>query len=310
MHPGAPLDAGTGGRINCSFMTRTGTDPARREQTRHPRDFGRNRYVYAVVSRRSGGISIGINVNPDKRCNFDCIYCQVDRNVMPPPQPLDLDALFAELDGMLAAARDGSMLAHDRFRDLPDRLKRVRDVALSGDGEPTSVPHFEELAAGVVERVAAADLGHLPVVLITNAAGLDRQGVRKGVARIVATGGQVWAKLDAGTEAFYHKVCGTRVPFRHVLDNLAMAAREHPLTLQTCFFALDGEPPPEGEIDAYIGRVRAILEQGGRIRLIQLYTVARTPAQAVVSPLPEVLLEAIAQRVRAALEGVAVETFA
>ena len=45
----------------------------------HRRKLDENRYVYAVLSRRSGGVSIGVNLNPDKVCNFDCIYCQVDR---------------------------------------------------------------------------------------------------------------------------------------------------------------------------------------------------------------------------------------
>ena len=45
----------------------------------HRRDLGENRYVYAVVSRRARGLSIGVNLNPDKVCNFDCPYCQVDR---------------------------------------------------------------------------------------------------------------------------------------------------------------------------------------------------------------------------------------
>ena len=45
----------------------------------HARLFEHNRFVYPVLSRRSGGISIGVNLNPDKICNFDCIYCQVDR---------------------------------------------------------------------------------------------------------------------------------------------------------------------------------------------------------------------------------------
>jgi len=46
----------------------------------HRRELDENRYVYAVLSRRSGGVSIGINLNPDKVCNFDCIYCRPYRD--------------------------------------------------------------------------------------------------------------------------------------------------------------------------------------------------------------------------------------
>ena len=45
----------------------------------HPRSFEQFRFVYPVVSRRSGGVSIVVNLNPDTTCNFDCVYCQVDR---------------------------------------------------------------------------------------------------------------------------------------------------------------------------------------------------------------------------------------
>ena len=34
--------------------------------TQHQRQFETNRFVYPVLSRRSGGISIGVNLNPDK----------------------------------------------------------------------------------------------------------------------------------------------------------------------------------------------------------------------------------------------------
>ena len=47
--------------------------------TQHERRFEANRFVYPVLSRRSKGLSLGVNLNPDKVCNFDCIYCQVDR---------------------------------------------------------------------------------------------------------------------------------------------------------------------------------------------------------------------------------------
>ncbi|MCL2118521.1 MAG: hypothetical protein FWH27_08870, partial [Planctomycetaceae bacterium] len=43
----------------------------------HPRDFGEQQYVYPVVSRRSRGVSIGINLSLTALCNFHCVYCQV-----------------------------------------------------------------------------------------------------------------------------------------------------------------------------------------------------------------------------------------
>ena len=52
----------------------------------HPRSFAENLYVYPVLSRRAGGISIGINLNRNQFCNFRCIYCQVERDEKYLPQ--------------------------------------------------------------------------------------------------------------------------------------------------------------------------------------------------------------------------------
>ena len=38
------------------------------------RDFLDGRFVYTVISPRARGLSVGVNMNPDKRCNFDCVY--------------------------------------------------------------------------------------------------------------------------------------------------------------------------------------------------------------------------------------------
>jgi len=275
--------------------------PEDREHRSHPRDFGHNRYVYAVLSRRSGGISVGINLNPDKRCNFDCIYCQVDRADMPQPEAVDLERLCAELRRMLATVADGSLAAQPRFADLPIYLKRLKDVALSGDGEPTECPMFAEVVNGVLEVIADSGLGPVPVVLITNGSGLGRMGVREGVDRLMAEGGRVWAKLDAGTPEFFQRVCSTSVPFDRVLKNIAATAQRWPITLQTCWFALDGNAPDDGEVSAYTERVADIIASGGTVSDIQLYTVARAPAQGIVSALSREQLDTVAAPLREAL---------
>jgi wyosine [tRNA(Phe)-imidazoG37] synthetase (radical SAM superfamily) len=260
-----------------------------------------------VLSRRSGGISIGVNLNPDKRCNFDCVYCQVDRTAMPQPETAPAGAVLAELEVMLQAAASGSLFQSPRFADLPPEQQVVKDVALSGDGEPTSAPAFREVAEGAVRAIQKSGL-NLPVVLITNCAGLDRAEVAAGVEAVMLAGGEVWAKLDAGSEEFYATVCGTRVPFTKVLANIGTTARRYPVTLQTCRFRLNGELPPQHDLDAWIGRVREI-SRNGAVAAVQLYTVARTPAEAAVTPLTEEELEAIAAQIRAGLPAIPVHVY-
>ncbi|HET7854477.1 MAG TPA: radical SAM protein, partial [Candidatus Methylomirabilis sp.] len=89
----------------------------------HPRQLDENRYVYAVLSRRSGGVSIGINLNPDKVCNFDCIYCQVDRTTPGRYRRVDLGILEQELRDILAKARSGALFEHPPFSAIPAPLR-------------------------------------------------------------------------------------------------------------------------------------------------------------------------------------------
>src|SRR2546428_8522728 len=100
-------------------------DTAHSLHTRHERTFDANRFVYPVLSRRSGGISIGVNLNPDKICNFDCIYCQVDRTRQSETRFVELEALLAELDHMLGMVASGEIYETERFRETPGPLRRL-----------------------------------------------------------------------------------------------------------------------------------------------------------------------------------------
>jgi len=62
----------------------------------HPRKLHNFNYVYAVLSRRSGGISIGVNLNSDKVCNYGCIYCEVNRKTPGANRQVDIAMLESE----------------------------------------------------------------------------------------------------------------------------------------------------------------------------------------------------------------------
>ena len=94
----------------------------------HSRLFEQNRFVYPVLSRRSGGISLGVNLNPDKVCNFDCIYCQVDRTRQSETRFVELDALLAELDQSLELISSGEIYRTEKFRHTPPALRRLNDI--------------------------------------------------------------------------------------------------------------------------------------------------------------------------------------
>lgn len=262
----------------------------------HPRRWRDFLYVYPVISRRSRGLSIGINLNPDAACNFDCVYCSVDRSLPPKVRRVELPVLAAELEQMVAGRT--ALFEEPEFRSIPAEWRRLNDFAFSGDGEPTASPAFPEAVELVARVRREARLDDVKVVLITDACYLTRPAVAAALAVLDANGGEVWAKLDAGTEEYFRRVNRPNYPLEHVLANIQAAGQSRPLVIQSLFLRLNDAPPPAAEIEAYVGRLRTLLAGGTRIQLVQVYTVARRTAESYATALSEGELESIAGKVR------------
>ncbi len=266
--------------------------------TAHERSFDSNRFVYPVVSRRSAGVSIGVNLNPDKVCNFDCIYCQVDRVEKSETRFVELPELLRELGEMLTLVASGAIYATEKFRDTSAHLRRLNDIAFSGDGEPTTYRNFDEIIAACAELKRKHGLNDVKMVLITNASMFHRPEVQRGLALLDANNGEIWAKLDAGTDEYYHLIDRTTIPFRQVLDNIAAAAQVRPIVIQSLFMRVNDVPPSHAEIDAFCERLNEFSASGGSIKLVQIYTIARRPAESFVTPLSNEEVDVITAKVR------------
>ena len=286
-------------------------DPAaRRAFSEHPRTWQNNRYVYPVVSRRSKGLSIGINLNPDRICNYDCIYCCVDRKIPLPPwasRDVDLSILRAELSAMLTVVTSGAIYNYDPFSAIPQALRRLNDIAFSGDGEPTTCPQFPaavQLAAQLAEaqnpQYPSGENAPIKLVLITNASRFHQPSVRTALAFLDAHHGEIWAKLDAGTPEYFRLIDRTAVPYKRILDNILWCCQTRPTVIQTLLMKVHNAPPAPAEITAYIGQLEHIRASAGAIKLVQLYTIARGTTETYVTPLSADELESIAQQVRSA----------
>ena len=281
------------------------TDPHFLPHRDHSRRFDQNLYVYPVLSRRSRGISVGINLNPDQVCNFDCVYCQVDRRRGQPrlrgrPQVTDVDEeqLLRELEATLELVLSGRLYLDQRFASVADPLRRLNDIAFSGDGEPTTYPGFASIVREITAFKKRRRLDGVKLVLITNATMLHRPHVREALAILDASNGEIWAKLDAGTDAYYRTIDRTKIPLKRVLANILDAARVRPVVIQSLLPCLNGQGPSELEVAAYCRRLGEIVAAGGQIARVQLYTVARTPAVAEVGPLPNEELERLGEIIR------------
>lgn len=266
----------------------------------HDRDSAGMTYVYPVVSRRAGGVSVGVNLNPNNACNWACIYCQVPDLRRGSAPEIDLAQLERELRAMLGEILHGDFMQ----TRVPAGARRLNDIALSGNGEPTSARAFPQAVELIGRVIADFGLGGtLKLVLITNGSLADRPRVQQGLRTMAALGGEVWFKFDRATAAGMRGVNQTRVPPDRHFERLAVAARLCPTWLQTCVFALDGAPPSAAEQAAYLEAVARIRAQALPVRGVLLYGLARPsmqPQASRLSALPAAWLEAFAEKIRAA----------
>jgi wyosine [tRNA(Phe)-imidazoG37] synthetase (radical SAM superfamily) len=242
----------------------------------HDRDSAGMTYVYPVLSRRAGGISIGINLNPNNACNWRCVYCQVPGLVYGNAPRIDLGLLERELAAMLRDAGDPEWLA----RNVADGPRRVRDIALSGNGEPTSSKQL----AQVLDIVACAVRNaHLPepihVVLITNGSLVHMAHVQEALARLRELGGEVWFKLDVATEVAAQRVNGNSAGLEKTEKNLALCAAACPTWVQTLAFDFDGPTLAGAELDAYCELLGRVIAGGAKLSGVLLYGLARPSRQ-------------------------------
>lgn len=236
-------------------------------------------HVYAVLSSRARGLSLGINLNPDQACNFECCYCEVDRRSQSragSPTPVNAHAIAAELSSVLAAVGAGKHLEHPYFSSLPPEMMRLVHVALSGDGEPTLCPNFAEVVEGIVHLRAAGLTPYFKLVLLTNGTLLDQPGVRAGL-RLFTRADEIWVKLDAGTAEAVERINRPSVPFDRILSNIRDLGQTRPLVIQSMFVELDGLLPERNELSEYTRRLNELKDAGTQISLVQVYSATRPP---------------------------------
>jgi len=259
----------------------------------HSRDSAGMTYVYPVVSRRAGGVSVGINLNPNNACNWRCIYCQVPDLTRGGPPPIDLKRFGDELRDMLNWLYVGDYLD----RHVPPAAGRVVDIAFSGNGEPTSAPEFPEAVAIVRREVDALGIVEPPRLrLITNGSLLDRAPVREGVAAIGAAGGETWFKVDAVGVAAMRRINGVGYRPEAVLRRLRRCGALCPTWVQTCAFLLDGQPPA-----TFADYLEFLGKAADRLAGVHLYGLARPscqPEATRLAVLPADELECMAEAIR------------
>ena len=268
--------------------------------TDHSRDSAAMTYIYPVISRRSGGLSIGVNLNPNNACNWRCIYCQVPDLIRGAAPVLDLARLETELRRQLEDALHGDF--YERYQ-LPAAQRVIRDIAIAGNGEPTGSPAFAA-AIGVIGQLVAdyGLFGQIKLVLISNGSLMHKPEVQRGLTHWAELGGEIWFKVDSATEEGIYRINSINLTPEQVLRNLKAAAGLCPTWIQTCLFAFDGQPPSAIEQRAYLDFLGGLPEHGIQIEGVLLYGLARPshqPEAERLHALPAVWLEDFGRQIEA-----------
>ena len=268
----------------------------------HSRDSAGMKYVYPVISRRAGGISVGINLNTNNACNWACIYCQVPNLARGAAPEVDLHQLESELRLFLLNATSGDYL----LRNAPPGARTLVDVAFSGNGEPTSSKAFPEAVNIIGHLLEEFGLStKVRLRLITNGSLLHRAYVREGIARLGKRNGEVWFKIDMASQTGVRLVNGVTTTPEKTRKALITCAKLAPTWVQTCFFALDGQSIDDQEFEAYLDLLSTVKDE---IRGVLLYGLARPSLQPEAKRLSALSAESLSEFARR-IEATGIEVF-
>jgi len=267
--------------------------------TNHCSDIVGLKYVYPVISRRMGGLSIGINFNTNNACNWRCIYCQIpDLKIGAAPE-MDFKLLEEELRYFLDNVLNGDF--YERFQVDEDK-RVIKDIAIAGNGEPTSLKEFAK-AVDLIGKIAT-EAGVFPgshYVLITNGSLVHQSKVQAGLTVLKSYGGEVWFKVDSATEEGRALINNSAQSSKASFENLMISAKLCTTKLQTCLVDVDKQGFSDKEKQAYLALLGDIKKSGCDLQQVMLYTIARPsmqPEASRLAPLPAETLNAFADEIR------------
>jgi wyosine [tRNA(Phe)-imidazoG37] synthetase (radical SAM superfamily) len=253
----------------------------------HSRELSGLKYIYSVISRRAGGLSIGVNLNVNNACNWQCIYCEIPNLTRGTPPPIKLDLLEQELRFFLHEIVHGDYM--EKNVSVEDR--HLKDIAFSGNGEPTSSEEFPEVILIVKKILEEFNLLHkIKIRLITNGSLMHKASVIKAVEMLKEMNGEVWFKVDSATEDSIKTINQVNLKPHQILERLRNSINVCPTFIQTCIFTIDGKGPSEKDIDAYL---QLVSEVKTNIQGVHLYGLARPSLQPQAKSLGRISQEAL-----------------
>lgn len=224
------------------------------------------RYIYPVVSRRLGGLSIGINLV--NQCNWNCVYCDAPKEQLIglSNYDVDLNLLRKELDAILET------MFGKVFSESDAELK---SITIAGNGEPSLSNDLGEAFLIIGEMRQKYSIGQdVKTLLITNGSRLGEESLQNDIRILSTINGEVWFKIDSIIESSARVINRCRISPVQTMNVIEKLSAICPIFIQTCFFRLNNMLPSEAEIKEYLAFLNSIK---GFIKGVFLYTASRKP---------------------------------
>jgi wyosine [tRNA(Phe)-imidazoG37] synthetase (radical SAM superfamily) len=237
------------------------------------------KHLFGPVNSRRLGLSQGIDLLPPKTCNFNCVYCEINKA----PQisckrgeHVPTATILAEIDGLLEDEA--------RIRDL--------DVfTITASGEPTLHTGIGKIIRHIKEKTDK------PVAILTNGSQLHLKEVRQDLlaADIVIP------SLDAARPESFRRVnrpAKCCADLETIINGIAEFSREFAgeVWLEILLVeSINDSPEDIAALKNAIGRIRPTR--------VQLNTVARPPYESFAKPLTHKRMEEIKGLIEKGYDG-------
>ena len=239
--------------------------------TNHDRNIFQGKYIYPVVSRRAGGLSLGINLNTNNACNWQCIYCEVPNLVRGKPETIDLYKLENELDYWLDQIVNKSFLSQ-----YTKSKTEFKDIAFSGNGEPTASKQFKDVISILIKKIDEYKLDRIIIRLITNGSYMAKPETQEALSLLSNLKREIWFKIDQTNKDGVKIINQVSLSISSVKKNLEASLKNNPTVIQTCLFKLNEELPSLQSLEDYIKFMEPYKD---KIKGIHLYSLARESEQ-------------------------------
>jgi wyosine [tRNA(Phe)-imidazoG37] synthetase (radical SAM superfamily) len=223
------------------------------------------KYTFGPVPSRRLGLSLGVDVIPNKLCSLDCVYCEVgvtDKRGLARKEYLPADEILAEVKEVIA--------------EYPN----LDHITISGSGEPTLNSKIGDIIRGIKQMTK------VPVAVLTNGTLLNLPEVRRDLmdADIVSP------SLDAVSADIFEKVDrpNPKLRINAVIDGIKAFRQEYQGRMWIEILFVKGM----NDHDEEVFKMKQVLDEI-QPEKVHLNTVIRPPAYAIAKPVGENRLKEI-----------------